>query len=572
MDKPAGVTSFAVVDHVRRSLLRALSRTGLRAAAAAGAAAPDRPASSAATPAPSIPWPPACCWSWWARARGCPLSCWGWTRPTPPPSASGPPPTPWTLTARSPDRRRCRRSAGVVDASWPRFRGRHPAGSAGDLGPEAGRQAPVQAGARGRGCGRAGAPAGDHPPAGDRRPCAGRGAATANWPRGRSDGGLFQRHLYPLAWPATWPWPPAAWAHLQALRRLQVGPFAVDDAVAGVHGPGWRGPGGGHAAAWRRPCPMLPAWSLDEPRPAWSAQGGQPAAGLAGSPGRRRRWSRARPARMFRMVDRDGDLVAVGRLDPETGTAAHGGWSFPPTTKTRGGRHVRLIRLTEDYIDELIAGQHRSARPPAGILRPDHGFLRRPAPRAPGPDRRRADRPADRLGLAAGAIFTFMQHPRLVLDAEPEPFLLTTWREKLSLLQEAGLRGDRGGRFLSRPGPAGLPRVRGQVPGRLPGHEAPGGRLRRAPGRRPRGARPRPWPSWAQELGYHHGGVCRRCGEGEQIISSSAIREAVLAGDMPLAAAMLGRPYALWGEVTPGRQPRPRASASPRPTSSPWTR
>jgi riboflavin kinase/FMN adenylyltransferase len=40
--------------------------------------------------------------------------------------------------------------------------------------------------------------------------------------------------------------------------------------------------------------------------------------------------------------------------------------------------------------------------------------------------------------------------------------------------------------------------------------------------------------------------------EGKTIISSSAIRQAVQGGDMQLAAAMLGRPYTLWGEVIPG--------------------
>jgi riboflavin kinase/FMN adenylyltransferase len=53
------------------------------------------------------------------------------------------------------------------------------------------------------------------------------------------------------------------------------------------------------------------------------------------------------------------------------------------------------------------------------------------------------------------------------------------------------------------------------------------------------------------ELGYTLE-VHRPVEDGGEVISSSAIRAAVTAGDMPRAAAMLGRPYELWGEVTPG--------------------
>ena len=59
-----------------------------------------------------------------------------------------------------------------------------------------------------------------------------------------------------------------------------------------------------------------------------------------------------------------------------------------------------------------------------------------------------------------------------------------------------------------------------------------------------------------QELGYTVE-VVPPVMEGDRIISSSAIRRALTAGDVQLAASMLGRPYAFWGEVTPGRPARP---------------
>ncbi len=100
---------------------------------------------------------------------------------------------------------------------------------------------------------------------------------------------------------------------------------------------------------------------------------------------------------------------------------------------------MRLIRLTAEYIDDLIQG-HIGQRGPHlescaltlgsfdGLHRGHTALIERA---------RKARYERD---LADSAVFTFMQHPRVVLDSQPEPFLLTTWREKLSVLHESGCK------------------------------------------------------------------------------------------------------------------------------------
>ena len=46
-------------------------------------------------------------------------------------------------------------------------------------------------------------------------------------------------------------------------------------------------------------------------------------------------------------------------------------------------------------------------------------------------------RARERLGLAADVVFTFKQHPRQLLAPTSDPFILTAWRAKLSLLHKA---------------------------------------------------------------------------------------------------------------------------------------
>lgn len=105
--------------------------------------------------------------------------------------------------------------------------------------------------------------------------------------------------------------------HLSGLRRLRVGPFAVDDALLDVFSCSPR-----EVATAVRPAgealPWTPFVCLDgteahavrtgaQPDPAWipRLEGGVPA-----------------PDGLFRMIDADGMLLAVGRLDPEPRLAA----------------------------------------------------------------------------------------------------------------------------------------------------------------------------------------------------------------------------------------------------------
>ena len=210
---------------------------------------------------------------------------------------------------------------------------------------------------------------------------------------------------------------------------------------------------------------------------------------------------------------------------------------------------MRLIRLTAEYVDELIGGRIGLRGPLLDTcaltlgsfdgLHRGHMALIRSVQEA------RAEH-----DLAAGAVFTFMQHPRLVLDPDPEPFLLTTWREKLSVLHESGCKVIVAADFcpaLSRltyrefvekflVGYLGMKHL-------VAGHDVHLGAAR--------GGTAETLAAMGKELGYSMN-VLSAVHEQDDVISSSAIRKLVLAGDMPAATSMLGRPYALWGEVTPG--------------------
>jgi len=210
---------------------------------------------------------------------------------------------------------------------------------------------------------------------------------------------------------------------------------------------------------------------------------------------------------------------------------------------------MRMIRLSEQYVGELIEGriglrgpQIASSALAVGSfdgLHRGHQELLRGVLTA-----------RDRLNLSAGAVFTFTRHPRGTLDPGSAPFLLTTWREKLSVLKELGCQTvvaadfcpqlaalgyrDFVGRFLV--GYLGMKHlVAGHDVHLGAGREGNAGTL----------------AELGAELGYtlevfpavHAGGL---------LVSSSAIRAAVTEGNLAVAASMLGRPYALWGEVTPG--------------------
>jgi riboflavin kinase/FMN adenylyltransferase len=210
---------------------------------------------------------------------------------------------------------------------------------------------------------------------------------------------------------------------------------------------------------------------------------------------------------------------------------------------------LRLIRLSEDYIGEVIDGRIGLRGPKlescALTIGSFDGLHLGHQALIKGVQTSR-----QRLGLNAGAIFTFIQHPRLVLDDRSEPFLLTTWREKLSILEENGCQVIVAVDFcpqLSRLDYRDfvekfLVRYLGMK------HLVAGYDVHLGAGR---AGTARPLTELGKQLGYSVE-VFPPVRHGQTIISSSVIRDAVQTGDLPLAAKMLGRPYALWGEVVPG--------------------
>lgn len=210
---------------------------------------------------------------------------------------------------------------------------------------------------------------------------------------------------------------------------------------------------------------------------------------------------------------------------------------------------MKLIRLTEQYITEIIEGRLGLRGPQMdscsltlgsfdGLHRGHRKLL----------DSTRESR--RRLDLAESAVFTFRQHPRQLLDTHIDPFLLTTWREKLSLLDDLGCKVIVAADFC--PALAGLD-YRTFVEKFLVkylgmrhlvvGHDAHLGSNRQGTASS--------LADLGQELGFGFEAL-EPVRQGELIISSSAIRKAVASGQMEEATKMLGRPFALWGEVCPG--------------------
>jgi riboflavin kinase/FMN adenylyltransferase len=210
---------------------------------------------------------------------------------------------------------------------------------------------------------------------------------------------------------------------------------------------------------------------------------------------------------------------------------------------------VRLIRLTATYISEIIAGKIGTGGPQlpscALALGSFDGLHRGHQELIRGVLAAR-----DRLGLDSAVLFTFMQHPRQILDPQTDPFLLTTWRAKMGLLQKLDCPVIVAADFcpeLSRLDYGEF--VEKFLVGYLGmKHLVAGYDTRLGADRLGTAAK---LEELGRELGYTVE-VFPPVKEGDQIISSSAIRQALRKGDVPLAAAMLGRPYAFWGEVTPG--------------------
>lgn len=210
---------------------------------------------------------------------------------------------------------------------------------------------------------------------------------------------------------------------------------------------------------------------------------------------------------------------------------------------------MRLIRLTRQYIAEIIAGRLGVRGPQLdscsltlgafdGLHRGHRALMERT---------REARR---RLGLAESVIFTFRQHPRELLDPTREAFLLTTWREKLSLLEDYHCRVIVAADFC--PELAGLD-YRSFVEKFLVGylgmkHLVVGHDAHLGAGRQGTATT---LAALGEELGFGFEAL-PPVKEGDAVVSSSAIRRALGTADLDLANRMLGRPYALWGEVCPG--------------------
>jgi riboflavin kinase/FMN adenylyltransferase len=207
---------------------------------------------------------------------------------------------------------------------------------------------------------------------------------------------------------------------------------------------------------------------------------------------------------------------------------------------------VRLIRLSAETVAKIVSGDHRPALGPSALtlgafdgLHLGHQELIR-----------RTRDARDRLGLQDGAMFTFVQNPRQVLDPTGEPHQLTTWRAKLAVLQAMEC-----GTLVAADFTPALAKLdyRVFVEKILVGHLGMkhfvvGHDVHLGAGRQ---GNAETLAALGRELGFGLE-VCPPVDLDGRIISSSAIRAAVRAGEVTTAGRMLGRPYALWGVVEPG--------------------
>jgi len=165
---------------------------------------------------------------------------------------------------------------------------------------------------------------------------------------------------------------------------------------------------------------------------------------------------------------------------------------------------------------------------------------------------RRLVEEARRQGRPAVAI-SFDPHPKRVLHPERRPFyLITTLAEKTALLAETGLDA-----FVVIPFDLEYARTTAEEFVRevlweklrigriIIGHDYTFGRDRQGNEAFLTAAGCR--------LGFAVEVIAAHCA-GDTVISSTRIREALLAGDVGFAAALLGRPYNLAGPVIPGHR------------------
>ncbi|MGE5466324.1 MAG: bifunctional riboflavin kinase/FAD synthetase [Ignavibacteria bacterium] len=156
---------------------------------------------------------------------------------------------------------------------------------------------------------------------------------------------------------------------------------------------------------------------------------------------------------------------------------------------------------------------------------------------------------ARELGLPA-SVMTFEPHPREVFAPDQAPARLTSMREKLNLLESCGVdrtyvcRFDRRLASLSADDFVGKLLVRGLAAR----HVIIGDDFRFGKGRSGDFAA-------LEAAGKQHGFSCEAMHtvevDGERV-SSSAVRDALAAGDLEHAARLLGRPYVIAGRVVHG--------------------
>jgi riboflavin kinase/FMN adenylyltransferase len=157
-----------------------------------------------------------------------------------------------------------------------------------------------------------------------------------------------------------------------------------------------------------------------------------------------------------------------------------------------------------------------------------------------------------RTGGLPATVLTFEPHPREFFAPASAPARLTTLREKIELLDEAGVAQIMVCRFDAAFAALGADEFidRVLVRGLRARHVIVGDDFRFGKGRSGDFA-------LLKEAGARHGFAVEAMGsvtvDGERV-SSSGVREALAAGDMAHAARLLGRPYIIDGQVTRGQQ------------------
>ncbi len=155
-----------------------------------------------------------------------------------------------------------------------------------------------------------------------------------------------------------------------------------------------------------------------------------------------------------------------------------------------------------------------------------------------------------RLGLRASCLFTFRHHPRDLLDPATAPQLLTPWGEKLALLAASEIDLVVVAVFcpaLQRT-PYDVFVQRFLIDLLAMRHFVAGHDVHLGAGR---GGNAQTLAALGPRLGYEFEAIpaLEACG---RMVSSSAVRNLLVGGEVAGARGMLGRPYALWGEVGPG--------------------